>query len=256
MMKTLRCLLVALLAMTLAPVTASAIGIEAAIGGWRQSPSGDIGYNPLTEADRLDLERDARYDDETRLFGRVKIDLPMLPNIYLMATPVEFEGVGQRASSFRFGGQDFDANVPFSSKVVLDQYDIALYYGIPLLETATLNTLNIELGINLRIIDASVEATQEASGLSDSRSAVLPVPMIYLGVQLKPLDWLALEAEARGMAYSDNRYLDLIGRLKVSPVGPVFVAAGWRHQDVKIDSRDIEADMKIKGPFAEAGFVF
>jgi outer membrane protein len=256
MMKTLRCLLVVLLFMVLVPITASAMWVEAAIGGWKQSPSGNIGYAPLTEADRLDLERDARYDDETRLFGRVKIDLPMLPNIYLMATPVEFEGVGQRATSFQFGGQDFAADVPFSSKVVLDQYDLALYYCIPLLETATLNTLNIDLGINLRIIDASVEASQEDTGRSDSRSAVLPVPMIYLGVQIKPMDWLALEAEARGMAYSDNRYLDLIGRLKVSPMGPLFVAAGWRHQDVKIDARDIEADMKIKGPFAEAGFVF
>jgi outer membrane protein len=255
-MKILRCLLAALPLMFAGPGTASAMWIEAAIGGWKQSPSGTLGYKATEAADRLDLEREARYDDETRLFGRAKINMPLLPNIYLMATPMEFEGVGERAASFRFGDQDFEANVPFYSKLVFHQYDIALYFGVPLLETATLDTLNIEAGINLRIIDANVEVRQDDTKLSDSRSTTLLVPMLYLGVQLKPTGWLALEAEGRGVAYSDNHYLDLIGRLKLSPRGPLFVAAGWRHQDIKIDERDVTGEMKIKGPFAEAGFVF
>jgi outer membrane protein len=256
-MKTIRCLLVFLL-LLVTPATASAIGIEAALGGWRQSPSGDFGYRAAGSSDRLDLEREAGYDDESRLLGRVKIDLPVLPNIYLMGTPMEFDGTGSKATSFRFGDRTFDANAPFSSKVVLDQYDIGLYYGIPLLETATLNTLSIELGLNLRIIDASVEARQETMGVvtADSKSAVIPVPMLYLGVQLKPIDLLAFEAEIRGIAYSDNRYIDLIGRVKLSPIGPVFAAVGYRQQDLKIDAKDIEADVTIKGPFAEVGFAF
>jgi outer membrane protein len=252
-MKTIRCLLAVLFLFTL-PTMAHAIGLEVAIGGGKQSPSGNFGYQPASPGDLLDLERDAGYDDETRLYGRAKIELPLLLNIYLMATPVKFEEMGERAIPFAFGDETFSGE--FSSKLVLDHYDIALYYGIPLLGVATLNTLNVELGINLRIIDASLEVNQEETGISESRSVILPVPMLYLGAQLKPVKWLALETEVRGTAYSGNRFLDLIGRVKVKPLGPVFIAAGWRQQDIKVDARDIEADITLKGPFAELGFAF
>jgi outer membrane protein len=255
-MKKLGILLAGLVLLSSAPAVASATWIEAAIGGWKQSPSGNFGYNPLGAADRINFKDEARYDDETRLFGRLKIDLPVLPNIYLMITPVEFDGEGQKPTSFRFGNRQFAGNAPFYSKVNLDQYDLALYYGIPFLETATLNTLNVDLGINLRIIDVDLEVGQNATGLNVSRSVVLTVPMVYLGVQVKPVKWMAVEAEGRGIAYSSNRYIDLIGRLKFKPFGPVFAAVGWRHQDLKIDARDIESDMKLKGPFAEAGIMF
>jgi hypothetical protein len=80
--------------------------------------------------------------------------------------------------------------------------------------------------------------------------------MIYLGAQLKPVKYLSLEAEARGIAYSSNHYYDLIGRLKVQPIGPVFIAGGYRYEDVKIDQSDVKAKITFQGPFLELGIVF
>jgi outer membrane protein len=237
----------------LSPLTASAMGIEAAVGGWRQDPSGDIGY----KGEPLSVENDLKYDAESRAFARVKIDMPLLiPNVYLMATPVKFEGDGSKNIGFTFGDKTFAANAPFSSSLKMDHYDVALYYGIPFLKTATLGMLNAEAGLNVRIFDVKAEINQPSTGISESKSAVVPVPMLYLGAQLKPVKYLSLEAEVRAIAYSSNHYYDLIGRLKVQPFGPLFIAGGYRYEEVKVDQSDVKANIALKGPFLELGLVF
>jgi len=206
------------------PVTPHSIGLEFAAGGWNCNPSGDLSYEKNSSDDNLDLEKDLNYDDETDLTGRVKIDMPLLfPNIYLMATPMEYDETGQKNVTFNFGDETFQADVDFDSKLTLNTYDVGLYYGIPLLKAATLNKINIDLGINLRIIDLDAEIEQEGS--RESESMILPVPMGYVGVQFKPVKKLAIEAEARGIAYSGNHYYSIIGRIKYKIFGPSLAPA-------------------------------
>ncbi|MBI4684188.1 MAG: TIGR04219 family outer membrane beta-barrel protein [Nitrospirae bacterium] len=241
----------------MAPYAASAIGFEAAVGGWKQDPSGDISY----KGQALDIDNELKYNSKTKVFGRVKIDMPLiLPNIYLMATPMKFEADGSKTSNFTFGDKTFNYTAPFSSKINLDHYDVALYYGLPFIKTATAKKLNIDIGLNARIIDfkAEISGQDAATGLQikESKSLTLPVPMLYVGVQIKPVSLLSVEAEARGIAYGSNHYYDLIGRLKVKPFGPVFLAGGYRLEDIKIDESNVKANIKFKGPFVEAGFEF
>ncbi len=236
--------------------SAHALGLEAAAGYWSQSPSGDIRYNSgVTEGTTLDIERDLNYDTKARPYLRVKADMPLfLPNIYLMATPMKFEATGSKDVSFRFGDKTFNGGVSFDSMVQLDHYDIALYYAIPFLNTATAGSLNVELGLNARIIDFEAKISQ--GGISETASYTLPVPMVYAGIQLTPGDLIALEAELRGIAYSSNSYYDFIGRLKFKPLWPVFLAGGYRYEKIKIDHEDLESSMEFKGPFIEAGVSF
>lgn len=237
------------------PTASYALGLEFAVGGWKQSPQGYLSYELVTENDELDLERDCKYDDETRFTGRIKIDMPLfLPNIYLMASPMEFEGTGSKTIDFNFGGEIIKGNVPFYSKLTLDHYDIGLYYGIPFIETITAETINIDIGLNIRIYDFKVEIKQDTT--EESESSTLPIPALYLATQIKPFEKLAIEAEARGISYSGNQLYSLIGRVKVTVFGPVFAAAGYRYDKIKIDEEDVEVDMDFSGPFIEAGFKF
>lgn len=233
------------------PCTASAGGPEVAIGLWNHDPQGDIAYR----GGSLSLEDELKYSDKTRPFGRAKIDMPLIiPNIYLMATPVRFDGKGSKNIPFTFGDQTFQGNTPFDSKLRLDHYDIALYYGLPFIKTATLDKLNIDVGLNVRFIDLKAEVIQDST--KESKSFILPVPMAYMGVQLKPVKKLSFEAEFRGIAYSSNHHYDLIGRSKYKVVGPAFIAAGYRYEDIKIDEKDVKANLRFAGPFAEAGIEF
>ncbi len=71
-----------------------------------------------------------------------------------------------------------------------------------------------------------------------------------------PSKYFALEFEGRGIGWSSNYYVSLIGRLKVKPYGPFFVAGGYRYDKVKIDHQDLDIDTEFQGPFAEVGLEF
>jgi outer membrane protein len=115
---------------------------------------------------------------------------------------------------------------------------------------------NLELGLNVRVVDFEAEVRQPSTGLSDSESITLPLPMLYVGAQLDPVEWLALEAEFRGITFDNDHMYDLIGRVKFRPKGPLFIAAGWRLQDVDIEEDDVRADVSFSGPFVEVGAEF
>lgn len=234
------------------PGTVSALGVEGAIGYWMQSPSGDISYETTLVGDRIDIEDDFNFDTKSRPYARLKLDLPLfLPNVYLMATPMRFTGSGNE--NFQFG--DITISGAFDAELQLDQYDIGLYYSIPFLNTATIGKLNAEVGFNLKLIDfeASVEGTGGGVTEKESESFTVPLPMIYVGLQLKPVKALAVEVEARGIAISGNHFYDLIGRVKVKPIGPLFISGGYRLQDIKIDESDVKANLEFNGPFLEIG---
>ncbi len=80
--------------------------------------------------------------------------------------------------------------------------------------------------------------------------------MVYLGAQVKPVKILAIEAEGRGAAYGKDSYYDIIGRVKVKPYGPVFLAAGYRYEKIKFDESGFKANADFQGPFGEAGVEF
>jgi outer membrane protein len=231
-------------------------GVEAGVGYWHQTPSGTLGYKPVTgTVGDVSLKDDLNFKSENKPFVRVKAELPLiLPNIYFLATPMTFEGSGRVARNISFNNIQFDASTPVESKLKLDHYDLALYYPIPLLKTATLGTLNIDLGLNARQI--AFEGTISGVGKTGSKSLTLYVPMIYAGIQIKPIPLIGIEAEVRGIAYGSNSYMDFIGRLKVNPIPVLYVAGGYRAETVKIGVQDVKADIKFSGPFAEVGFSF
>jgi outer membrane protein len=234
--------------------SANATGFEAAIGGWYQDPGGDLSYK---SNDSLDVDNDLKYDTETRLHGRARIELPIfLPNIYLMAAPSEFDGTGQKNVSFQFGDEIYQANEPFYSKLTFNQYDVALFYGLPFIRVATLDRLNVDIGVNVRIIDLDARVRQDAAGLSQRESITVAIPQLFIGVQLVPLDWLAIEAEGRGLTINGNSAYSLIGRLRINALGPVFVAGGYRYDTIDVNEDDIDIDFTIQGPFVEVGLKF
>ncbi len=203
-----------------------AMGLEIAGGGWLQDPSGTFGYKIQGPADYLDVGNNLGYDHETRIFGRAKIDMPLfLPNIYLMASPSKFEGTGSKSTGFHYDNENFVGNVDFYSKLIMNQYDIGLYYGLPFLNTLSVGMLNVELGFNVRVLDVQAEVSQASSGAYEKFDGTLPVPQLYAGVQFQPLDWLALEAEGRGITISDDQVYSVLGRLRSISLAPRLLPA-------------------------------
>ena len=239
------------------PVISHGFGLEIAGGAWYQYPDGNFSFDEVTDNDDLDLEDDLNYDNKWQPLGRLKIDMPsFIPNLYLMYTSMNWDESGSKNVNFRFGDQTFNANVEFDSDLTMNHLDAALFYGLPFIGAASDDILNIELGLNVRLIDFEAQIEQNATGLKESFDYLLPIPMIYAGMQIKPFQYMALEFEGRGIAYSSNSYISLIGRLKVKPFELVFVAGGFRYDNVKIDYKDVDVDATFYGPFAEVGLEF
>ena len=238
---------------------ARAVGLEMAVGGWGQSIGGTLSYSDSSIPDVIDLDNDIRFDDETKLVGRVKIDMPLvIPNIYLMAAPMEFEGTGSKSTDLTFGDITFDVDAALNSKITLNQYDVGFYYGLPFVKTATMDKLNVDVGLNIRIADFEAEITGASGGttVTETKSLTLPIPMLYVGVQFEPISALAIEAEGRGIAVGDNRLYSLIGRVRYNFAGPVFLAGGYRYDKLEIDEDNVDAEIDFQGPFVELGLKF
>lgn len=236
-------------------------GIEAGIGGWHQTPSGNISYKGVDVDDDIDITDDLKYDSESRVMGRIKIDLPLLlPNIYVVAAPMSFEGTGRKDVNFTFGDIEFSQGVDFDSKVTLNQYDVAFFYGIPGIKTASLGKLNLDVGLNARLVDFSAEITGRETGtgltVTEKESLAVAVPMVYASLQIMPTDRFAIDAEARGIAINGNSLYSFIGRLRVKVGGPAFVAGGYRYDTLDIDEEDVKVEARFGGPFLEVGLKF
>jgi outer membrane protein len=226
---------------------------ELAAGIWSQNPSGDFSY----KGDSLNVKDDLGFGEETKFLGRAKIEILLgLPSLYLMVTPMKFDGAESINEQFIFNNETFQANIPFTSSLQFDQYDVALYYGLPFLKMATAGVFNIDLGIGAKIIDSKAVIDQPDTGVSGSKSLTIGVPTVYVGVQANPVKLLGFEAEGRAGIYNSNHYYDLIGRLKIRPVGPLFIAGGYRYEEVKLDASGVKGKVTFKGPFVEAGLEF
>jgi len=230
-----------------------ALGVEAAVNLWAPTAAGSLAYQALATNDHFDLEREADMGREPNLGGRIKVDLPILPDLFFQATPLEFSGSGSKGTSFSFGGHTYAAGLPVNSKLVLDHYDLGLVFGVPLLETATLKTLNVDFGIIVRRQEVRAELSQPTTGQLARFDETYYLPMGYLAAQVRLLKKISLEAELRGISYSGNHYYDLVGRVHVDLPGPLFLAGGWRYQKIELAEDGIQASVSFSGPFAEVG---
>ncbi|MDA8085220.1 MAG: TIGR04219 family outer membrane beta-barrel protein [Nitrospiraceae bacterium] len=228
------------------PASSHAADIEAAAGIWPQEPAGNLSYL----GDTLDMRRDLNYTHEDRFTARLKVHLPaMLPNMYFMATFVKFQGENALPHPFAFGGAAFAAGTPFSSETQLNHYDITPYYS--LIPWPARRIFNVDAGVNARVIEYRTSVTQNNASVTESSTIV--VPLLYVGARFRASSRLSIEGEARGLVFGSEHYLDLLGRVKLVPVRPVFIAVGYRYDSMRIDRHESNLDTEFTGPFVEAG---
>ena len=223
---------------------------------WKQPPPAESAFDPLSPASVRASEDNHEFDEDTRNFGQYIVDMSQyLPNIYVMATPIKYEGTNINNMRLDFGDESAKDDVALNSNVTLNDLDIGLYYGIPYVKTVSHDRLNVDLGINVRTIDFEDYIEQDSIGQA-SESFILSIPMFFTAVQFHPLDVLSLEAEGRGVSIGGKKSYGLIGRLRWKTVGPIYAAGGYRFSRYEIDNDGIIVNTEISGPFVEAGLSF
>jgi outer membrane protein len=236
------------------PAYALPLKIEGAIGIWNHDPNGIINYN----GDDVELNSDLALSDRSdiNVWCRVEHPVPMLPDIKIQYTPIKVKDSNSGNRPFQFGGYTFDNAT--QSELEMDIIDVQLYNHLPLVQTASLKSLDFTYGLNFRFLNANAFIQEVQTVNSRSRSFSTPLAMLYAGFRIAPVDSFSFSGDFQGTAYSGNHWYDITAEVQISPFTDIiFLGIGYRYQDFKIDDvQDVTADQTMQGWFAELGFRF
>lgn len=225
---------------------------------WSRSQSEAVEWaEAIFGTEKREGSRDTRKTYEnSKIFGQFITDVSVyLPNICVMVTPIKYEGTSINDMRLDFGEKGIDDDAAFDAPANLSDLNVALYYGIPIVNAVSRDRLNLDVGVKLRTIDVDMSRDREPVERASEGSG-LPLPMIFAIVKFHPLPAVSLEAEGRGISVGGNTSYGLSGRLRMGAFGPVYAAGGYRFNKYEIEHDGLSVDAVINGPFFEAGLSF
>ncbi len=240
--------------------------LSGGIGGWVTNLTGTVAY----KQGAINLTSDLKLD-KNKTFPRAWIALetpiPLLPNIRADVLVMDYSG-SNTVTNLGFGNYVFTG--PISSKLKLNQYDLLVYYHIPLIQMATANTMDIRWGIDARYFDGyiNITGTDPTYGIvvTEKKNLSFVLPMAYLGASIStPGLPLQFNAAARATTYEGSYFYDLEGSakmtlVKIPPVGRIFVSGGYKWEQIKLKPGkpvdNFYTKTTVQGVFAEIGMSF
>ncbi len=226
--------------------------VEAGIGVWQSEADGTVGLVHPSGVYAVDADGTLGFDEEH--FGyiwlNVKHPLPLLPNLRLEHTEVDFSGTAPRAFEWVDGGVSRSYAARTASSLQVEQTDLTLYYN--LLDNTAWATL--DLGVDFKLMDVSYALNDVANGYAYAESDDVILPMLYLRGRVQiPATELGVEADVKYLRYDDSLLYD--ARLKVDytldfvPVVQPALELGYRIQKIRLDNDElrIRTDLDFSG---------
>lgn len=230
-------------------VQADFIGAEVGYAAWNTKLTGDIRKGN----DSFDFENELGYGSHEIngfLWAYIDHPLPLIPNLKIQKTNFSDSGTGSIQTSKTFSGKTLSAG-NLSSSIDFDQIDVIPYYRI--LD----NWVNLDLGLNFKIIDGDISMTDNANTSATTDFTVV-LPMLYAKARFDmPLTGLSVETDASYISYDGNSFTDVkAGVVYESSIG-LGATAGYRLQNITLDDiDDTYGKMDIKGIYAGLFFHF
>ena len=228
---------------TLATVSnADFLGAEVGFGVWNTKTTGDIRKG----SDNISFEDDLGFNgNKANNYFYVLFDhpLPLIPNVKIQKTNFSTSANGKMTKVITFANQQFTLDESISSKLVLDQTDLILYYRV--LD----NWVNLDLGLTVRAIEGNINIKGTAT-IDESFDII--IPMIYTRGQFDlPFSGLSAEVDFNYIGYMGNTFLDLKAGLKYEFESDFGLTAGYRTQKLEIDDiDDIYGSVNNSGVYA------
>lgn len=213
--------------------------VEMGVGAWMQTPKGDASY---TDGGADGLYTSSEKDStETYVWALIKHPVPVLPNLRLEYVTLEDSGVA--SGTFK----DFDIGAATTTlSYDMKQYDIIPYYNI-LDNTAW---ITLDLGLDIKIVDASYTAAPSAPFTGYSDSVTFAVPLLYARTRVEvPSTNIGLEADVKYVTTGDSTVYDVRAKVDYTldfvPVVQPALEVGYRVQKIDIDESGVDAKLDI-----------
>lgn len=213
--------------------------VEMGAGAWMQTPKGSATYTDGgADGSYTSSEKD---NTETYIWALIKHPVPVLPNLRLEYVSMEDSGVAS--------GQFKDFDITAASTTLsydMKQYDIIPYYNI-LDNTAW---ITLDLGLDIKIVDASYTAAPSAPFTGYSDSVMFAVPLLYARTRVEiPATNIGLEADVKYVTTGDSTVYDVRAKVDYTldfvPVVQPTLEVGYRVQKIDIDESGVDAKLDI-----------
>lgn len=214
--------------------------VEMGAGVWMQTPEGGVTYTDGgANGSYTSSENDKT---ETYVWALIKHPVPILPNLRLEYVTLEDSGLAS--------GQFKDFNIapePYTTlSYDMKQYDIIPYYNI--LDNTSWITL--DLGLDIKIVDASYTAAPSGSFTGYSDSVTFAVPLLYVRGRVEiPSTDIGIEADVKYITTGDSTVYDVRAKVDYTfdftPAVQPALEVGYRVQRLDIDESSVDAKLDI-----------
>lgn len=131
----------------------------------------------------------------------------------------------------------------------LEQYDATFSYPFNPRET-----INFDLGINIRFIDADLVQSEAEQSKHNLNTAL---PMFYANAIFGlPYDGLSASLGASHIEYEQYYAFDYKAKLSYQWQNGFGMEGGWQHQELSIDGSDFQTEIENQGLFLDFKYRF
>ncbi len=220
-------------------------GLYAGASLWQPEADGTVGQSD--NSFDFSSEFGGGDSDSTSIYVALEHFVPLLPNVMLRTTPVNWSGRSESATGTLGGLITLSGQV--DAKLDFDMQDATLYYE--LLD----NWVTADLGVTLRLLDGFVSARETTTGTADELELSHTIPMLYghLRVDL-PFSGLAAGIRGNGIGFEDSELLDLEAYVHLEvdliPTLDFGIQGGIRRLSLSIDDiDDWNSDATLDGAY-------
>jgi len=214
--------------------------VEMGVGAWLQTSKGSASYSDGgADGSYTSSKKDST---EPYIWLLIKHPIPVLPN--LRVEYVSMEDDGTASGQFK----DFDIGTGNFTTLSYDmkQYDIIPYYNI----LDNTGWVTLDLGLDIKIIDASYTAAPSAPFLGYSDSVTFAIPLLYARVRVEiPSTEIGLESDIKYVTTGDSTAYDIRAKVDYTldfvPVVQPALEVGYRVQKLDIDESGVDAKLDI-----------
>jgi len=216
------------------------------------TPSGTFSAPLNNIGTSLDMKKDLNLKNSTQAFGEVTINLG--DSSFLIGfTPMSYSGSSTLTGAINFNGQAYTAGTATTSEFKADIVDVGYtYYLINMDDLPS----RLQLGFETAVKIISAKSSITGGGITSNKNVTVPIPTVGLRGRVALADFIGVSARLGYLGYSGNSFTDADAQIEFSPVPTLGIFGGYRYINLKLNATGLNADMKLKGPFAGAFFRF
>lgn len=173
--------------------------IEFGLGTYSSDLSGHIGYGKNANTQTLDLSNsglDKEFSNNSYIYIDFAHFIPLVPNLRFERLVYSHSGLSRQNINWNNINYNQDVNLVLN----MNQKDLILYWGVPLLETLSLDTFQLNYGIDIKNISGDISLENNKVEFDET------IPAFHLDARVSlPMFPLNIEAHINKLTFKDAK---------------------------------------------------